>query len=157
MSYVSNEVELNESEVETVNSLYERSKQVISKLWCINKEEYLKTLVDNKFLLDKADMPEELHDKLNIVQNKVVLLFNDIFSLKSAVLEYESEDLEEKIAVEKEFEVGVEYSGTFYTTIKAKSEDEAMENFNAYHSLHDFPDEVVDNASVDDLSAEANS
>ena len=155
MSYVSNEVELNESEVETVNSLYEGSKQVIRKLWCINKEEYLKTLVDNKFLLDKADMPEELHDKLNIVQNKVMLLFNDIFSLKSAVLEYESEDLEEKIAVEKDFEITVEYTGTFYTSIQAKSEEEAIEKFNENHSAYDFTDEIIDNATFDDVSADA--
>lgn len=155
MSYVSNEVELTKDEVETVNSLYEGSKQVIRKLWCINKEEYLKTLVDNKFLLDKADMPEELHDKLNIVQNKVMLLFNDIFSLKSAVLEYESEDLEEKIAVEKDFEITVEYTGTFYTSIQAKSEEEAIEKFNENHSAYDFTDEIIDNATFDDVSADA--
>ena len=154
MSYVSNEVELTKDEVETVNSLYERSKQVISKLLYINKEEYLKTLVDNKFLLDKADMPEELHDKLNIVQNKVVLLFNDIFSLKSAVLEYESEDLEEKIAVEKEFDITVEYSGTFYTTIEAKSAEEAIDKFNTYHSADDFTEEIIDNSTFDDVGAE---
>ena len=155
MSYVSNEVELNESEVEAVHSLYEQSRQVARKLWMIDKDEYVKTLVDNKYLLSKEDLPEELHEKLGIVQNKIVLLFADIFRLRSAIYTYEGEELEETIAIQRDFEITVEYSGTFYTTIEAKSEEEAIEKFNENHSADDFTEEIIDNATFDDVSADA--
>ena len=157
MSYVSNEVELEEGEVEIVEGLYQQAKRVARNLWGITKETgeaYTEGLVHNKYILNKSDFPVEMHGKLEIVEHKVKLLFNDIFMLNSSVSDYEAHDMESKIAIEKEFDISVEYRGSFSTSVVAKSEEQAIEKFQEdFHPEH-FRDELVDNAELEEVYPE---